>query len=166
MTDCTISQIAIENLDLAVAQCIFLVWEETARRLGLESSPETILEKQRDFWRNHDDPLLLIARASTGNPVGFRFGHALPPEGDDRVFYDQDGGVVPERRRQGIGRALLRAQHCIARERGYTNIRTATALSLKPMIILNLQEGFGIVDMKLVEGGEWRTKCLMFEKRL
>jgi GNAT superfamily N-acetyltransferase len=166
MTDSTIREISIDELDAAVARCIFLVWEDSTRRLGLESSPEKILKEQQVFWPKREDPLLLIARDSHGDVVGYRFGHALPPEGNERIFLDQDGGVKPNCRRQGVGRALLKEQHRLARERGYSRIRTGTALELKPMIILNLQEGFDIVDLQLVKTDEWQTKCLMFEKCL
>lgn len=162
----TVRQISIDDLDLFMAECIQKVWEETNKRLGLHSTPQEILEEQRSFWPNQEDPLLLLALTPDDAVVGYRFAHALPSELPRRVLYDQAGGVIPSHRRRGIGRALLREQHRIAAERGYDVMRTETALDLKPMIILNLQEGFDIVGMRNVVTDKWHTKCLTFEKRL
>ena len=164
--DFSVSEIAIGQLDAEVAECIFRVWEETTRRLGTHSSVEAILKDQQSFWPDRKDPLLLVARGSSGAVLGYRFGHALPEENRGRIFHDQAGGVVPECRRQGVGRALLREQHRLVKARGYPKIRTGTALALKPMIILNLQEGFDIAGLEKVQGDGWSAECLMFEKAL
>jgi len=127
---------------------------------------EDVLKTLREFWPKQSDPLLLVARDKTGEVVGFRFGHVLP-DGEARIiFWDENGGVVPTCRRKGIGRALPREQHRIAAQRGYPCIRTSTALPLKPMIILNLQEGFDIIGLETFRGDGWHAKALVFEKKL
>lgn len=57
-------------------------------------------------------------------------------------------------------------QHRIVIQRGYHKIRTATALPLKPMMMLNLQEGFDVIGIKTFHGVGWKTKALLFEKTL
>jgi len=161
-----IAEIAVEELDSSLAGCVHAVWEETTRRLGLRSSPRAVLAELRAFWRKQTDRLLLVAFSPDGEPVGFRFGHALVDRAEERVFYDQNGGVVPASRRNGIGRALLREQHRRARSRGYARIRTAVALDLRPMIILDLMEGFEITGIETVRGAGWSTNALIFEKAL
>ena len=111
-----------------------------------------------------EDPLLLLAINESADVIGFRYAHALPSENGQRIIYDQNGGVMPTARRNGVSRALLREQHRIAKNRGYDKIRTGVAVALKPMIILNLQEGFEITE--LIWDEKFRTKILNFEKKL
>ena len=162
MIDFSIDEIGVPDLSLSVAECVAKVWEHRS----LSPSPESKLAELQQFWPAQKDSLLLVARAADGGILGFRFTHALPDEKGERVCWDQNGGVHPDCRRQGIGRALLREQHRIAKDRGYARIRTGTALPLTPMIILNLQEGFEITGLDDVKGDGWTARCLMFEKRL
>lgn len=163
MTEFAIQEIVVDALDLALAQCVSQVWENER---GVEFTPEAVLSKLQSFWPEQKDPLLLVAREADGGVLGFRFTHALPDEGGKRICWDENGGVHPDHRRQGIGRALLREQHRLAKDRGYSCIRTGTALPLKPMMILNLQEGFEITGLEDVSGDGWHARCLMFEKEL
>jgi GNAT superfamily N-acetyltransferase len=159
-----LSEIGVAQLDMPVAQCVFRVWEHDApKRPG--ATAEKVLKTLRAFWPKQTDPLLLVARQAA-EVVGFRFGHALPDEGGRRIFWDADGGVIPLHRRKGIGRTLLREQHRIVSRRGYRCIRTSTALPLKPMIILNLLEGFDIIGLEAFRGDGWQVKALVFEKKL
>jgi GNAT superfamily N-acetyltransferase len=162
----TITELAPDRLDFPLARCAFRVWEETSRRLGIVPSPQAILDELRKFWLKQDTPLLIVARLVSGDIVGFRFGHALRPIANERIFYDENGGVDPAYRRQGIGRALVREQHRLAKALGFSRIRTKTALDLKAMIILNLQEGFDIVGLETEKGEGWQAKALTFEKTL
>ncbi|MBM4083975.1 MAG: GNAT family N-acetyltransferase [Planctomycetes bacterium] len=155
-----IREIAWDQIDMPVAACMKRAWGERAAK----SSEAEILSENRDFWSKQEAPLLLIAEDDQGHVAGYWFAYALPPQGRERILYHEHGGVSPDHRRKGIARALLREQHRLAKERGYTRIRTNTAVIFKPMIILNLQEGFDIVDLSWSE--EFHVKVLAFEKRI
>ena len=145
-----------QDLTLSAAQCEASVWGS--------ADPVRVLNENIKFWSAQRDPLLLLALDVAGIVVGFRYAHALPAENGKSILYDQNGGVAPAARRHGIGRALLREQHRIAKQRGYSVIRTGVAVALKPMIILNLQEGFDITALYWDEN--FRTQVLAFEKKL
>ena len=149
-----IIEIQADAIDSSVTDCMTAVWGGTSR-------PDLAESTKAKFRRQPS--ILLIARDTTGQVVGFRFAHEMEHHGE-KIMYDQDGGVRPEFRRRGIGRALLRQQHVIARSRGYRMIRTGVAVPLKPMIILNLEEGFEIVDLAWDEG--FHVNVLWFMKRL
>ncbi|MED5370691.1 MAG: GNAT family N-acetyltransferase [Myxococcota bacterium] len=75
--------------------------------------------------------------------VGFKLGYVDRPG----RFYSWLGGVDPEFRRRGIGRALAALQHDRCLEAGYTRIRTHTANTNTAMLMLNLGCGFQIVGL-------------------
>lgn len=170
----TIAEIRIDDIDTSVTACLCAIWAPTANK-------DELIEIIRAKLRLHSDCVLLAAKNSEGKIVGYRFAHSIPkdgqvegfrftmaimPDGFDFVLYDSDGGVHPDYRRRGIGRALLREQHRRAKEKGYRKIVTAVALNLRPMMILNLQEGFDIVDLIAVKTDSWHTRALIFEKSL
>ena len=169
-----------EGLDLLVAWCWNRCQKNADSLFDLEAGgrkesidepaiwahpdPAALLRKNIKFWSLQEDPLLLLAINESADVIGFRYAHALPSENGQRIIYDQNGGVMPTARRNGVSRALLREQHRIAKNRGYDKIRTGVAVALKPMIILNLQEGFEITE--LIWDEKFRTKILNFEKKL
>ena len=67
-------------------------------------------------------------------------------------FFSWLGGVLSNKRRQGIGRALLLRQHELCLERGYQSVETEAFGSNRPMLILNLREGFEIIGVRLGAG--------------
>jgi GNAT superfamily N-acetyltransferase len=129
------------GVEQRLAVCIAAVWEKPADPARLDQ----IISDNLRLWDSRPDVMLLGAIAEDGSLVGFRLGHAW--EADPSILYDQHGGVVPLHRRRGVGRMLLREQHRLAREHGYHAVRTGVAISLKPMLLLNLQEGFDVVDV-------------------
>jgi GNAT superfamily N-acetyltransferase len=62
--------------------------------------------------------------------------------------------VVPSHRGRGIARALLRRQHDWCRERGFLRVETQTTNAFKPMLILNLSEGFDVTGTAVDDYGE------------
>ena len=62
--------------------------------------------------------LTLIARIDD-RPVGFWIGFELKPG----MFYHWLGGVLPDFRRQGVGRQMLDAQIAWAKEHDYEHVR-------------------------------------------
>jgi GNAT superfamily N-acetyltransferase len=109
--------------------------------------------------------IVLYQRETDREVLGFRVAHDSVIDQQPSVW-DSAGGVTPSFRRQGIGRVLLSEQHRIAEQRGYTRICTGVANPLKPMMILNLQDGFDIVDYVWIETGYYKAYCLMFVKQL
>lgn len=94
----------------------------------------------RSFDRRN---LLMLVAWLGDDPVGFKVGYQLKP----RVFYSAKGGVVPQARRQGVARALLRSMLSRIREQGYRRFVFDTFPNKHPgMTILALSEGFRVVQ--------------------
>ena len=91
--------------------------------------------------------------------VGFKVGYQY----DDQTFYSWVGGVLPSYRKQGIAQRLMELQHQSAAKSGYQKVRTKSMNRFKPMLILNLKNGFDIVQMYTNESGQ--TK-IVFEKEI
>lgn len=91
--------------------------------------------------------------------IGFKLGYRY----DKRTLYSWVGGVLSEYRKQGIAQQLMSLQHENATEKGYHKVRTKSMNRFKPMIILNLKNGFDIV--KVYTNDSNQTK-IIFEKNL
>lgn len=103
-------------------------------------------------------PSLFVALASDGEVIGFKLGY----ERKYQNYYSWMGGVDPEHRAQGVGKALMKAQHAWAESQGYHAIRTQSKNKWRDMIILNLKSGFNIIGTFQDDEGD--TKIMM-EKR-
>lgn len=91
--------------------------------------------------------------------IGFKVGYQY----DENTLYSWVGGVLSEYRKQGIAQQLMEFQHSAAKEKGYQKVRTKSMNRFKPMIILNLKNGFDIQQVYTNDSGQ--TK-IIFEKRL
>ncbi len=91
--------------------------------------------------------------------AGFKVGYPR----DDTAFYSWIGGVLPQFRRQGIGLNLTKIQEKYAKAKGFTKLRTKSMNQFKPMMILNLKNGFDI--SKVYTNAKGQTK-IVFEKSL
>jgi len=102
---------------------------------------------------------LLLAALAEGRVVGYKFGY------EDRPgrFYSWIGAVSPEHRRQGVARLLMERQHEWARRRGYARVRTYTTNSHRPMLLLNIVEGFDVIGTLIHHSGSGR---IVLEKKL
>jgi predicted GNAT superfamily acetyltransferase len=60
-------------------------------------------------------------------------------------FHSWLGGVLEDRRRQGIAMELMRLQHARAAEIGFRRVVTTCLNSGKAMMIVNLVAGFDII---------------------
>lgn len=111
------------------------------------------------------DVHVLVAFERTGSdepvPVGFKVGYGRTED----LFYSARGGVLPEYRRRGIGRLLLRDLVRRAREAGYRRFAFHTLPDRHPgMAELARSEGF-----RLAESGyhpAYEDHILRFEKTL
>jgi predicted GNAT superfamily acetyltransferase len=91
--------------------------------------------------------------------VGFKVGYRY----NENTFYSWVGGVLSAYRKQGIAQKLMELQHHAAKEKGYQKMRTKSMNRFKPMMILNLKNGFEIVQVYTNDSQQ--TK-IVFEKKL
>ncbi|OSY87046.1 hypothetical protein WH52_13360 [Tenacibaculum holothuriorum] len=101
---------------------------------------------------------LLCLIACDGNiPVGFKIGYQYNPN----TFYSWVGGVLENYRKKGIAKTLALLQEKWVRKSRFSKLRTKSMNQYKPMLILNLKNGFDIVQVYSNEKGQ--TK-IVFEK--
>ena len=93
------------------------------------------------------------------NPVGFKIGYQY----NTNTFYSWVGGVLPEYRKKGIANNLAKLQENWALQNGFKKLRTKSMNKFKPMLILNLKNGFDIIQVYTNEKGQ--TK-IVFEKEI
>ena len=115
-----------------------------------------------DFFveRVHSKKDLIINLCySDSELVGFKLGYRY----NENTLYSWVGGVLPTFRKQGIAQKLMELQHASAKEKGYKKMRTKSMNRFKPMMILNLKNGFDIVQVYTNDSQQ--TK-IVFEKNL
>ena len=105
--------------------------------LFVNNSNQTYIEKLQQAR----SPMIVISRSESEQILGFKIGYEL----SDSVFYSWLGGVLPEFRRKGIARSLLKNQHAWCIKNGYTLIRTKTQLHNYSMYNLNRSMGFHVI---------------------
>ena len=99
---------------------------------------------------HHQKQICLITAWKESELAGFKLGYAL----DQTTFYSWMGGVLEPYRRQGIARQLSELQHQWAKEQGFAKLRTKSKNQFKPMMHLNLQQGFDIIGTEPGREGE------------
>ncbi|MFD1851292.1 GNAT family N-acetyltransferase [Oceanobacillus bengalensis] len=117
-----------------------------------------ILELHKDIFGTSDDlinkmsskPQLLIITAMEGKKViGFKIGYEI----DHSSFYSWLGGVDTYYRNQAIATMLMEKQHQYLKEKGYKIVQTKTMNKWRNMLILNIKNGFDVVDTYTDEKG-------------
>jgi len=91
--------------------------------------------------------------------IGFKIGYPV----ENNTFYSWIGGVNSEFRNIGIGKQLATLQENYAIEKGFSVLKTKSMNRFKPMMILNLKNGFNIT--KVYTNTKGQTK-IVFEKQL
>jgi predicted GNAT superfamily acetyltransferase len=115
-----------------------------------------------DFFKSRiseKDDLLIALCYSKVNLVGFKIGYRY----NENTFYSWVGGVLPSMRKKGVARTLAALQEEKVREEGYIKLRTKSMNRFKPMMILNLKNGFDIIQVYTNDGGQTKV---VFEKKL
>jgi len=115
-----------------------------------------------DFFKDRihkKESLLLVLCYHQNKLAGFKIGYRY----NDTTFYSWVGGVLPKYRRNGIAKKLAQLQEEKVRERGYRKMRTKSMNRFRPMMILNLKNGFDIANIYTNDLGQ--TK-IVFEKNL
>ncbi len=105
------------------------------------------------------ETILSIIAFKNQQPVGFKIGYKY----DEHTFYSWVGGVLKNVRNQGFASNLTTHQENWARKKGYTKLRTKSMNRFKPMMILNLKNGFDIKKIYTNDNGQ--TK-IIFEKEI
>lgn len=108
---------------------------------------------------NEKRDLSLLLAHDEGKLIGFKIGYTR----FKGVFFSWLGAVDPGRRRAGVARRLLQDQHSLCVNRGYDEIQTESSGSNRPMLILNLQEGFEVSGIHL---GHEEVLTVQLRKRL
>lgn len=119
---------------------------------------DAIIEFFMERISSKEDVVSIIAYINQV-PVGFKIGYRY----NENTFYSWVGGVLPKYRKQGIAKRLAETQEIVVKEKGYTKLRTKSMNRFKPMLILNLKNGFDIVQVYTNEKGQQK---IVFEKEI
>lgn len=103
--------------------------------------------------------LLCLIAYDNNNAVGFKIGYKY----NETTFYSWIGGVLNNYRRKGIANNLASLQENWVRTNGFSKLRTKSMNKYKPMLILNIKNGFDIVEV--YTNNKKQTK-IIFEKKL
>jgi len=129
----------------------------------LESLYTTIFEDADPvFFKNRvqeQEKLVSVLAFYEEKLVGFKIGYLY----NQHTFYNWVGGVLLSFRQKGVAKQLAILQETLAKERGYTKLRTKSMNRFKPMMILNLKNGFNIVQVYTNNIGQTKV---VFEKNL
>lgn len=78
-------------------------------------------------------------------------------------FYSWLGGVDPDYRKHGIALTLMEKQHEYLRKNGYKVVQTKTMNKWRNMLILNIKNGFNIIETYTDDNG---LQKIVLEKTL
>jgi predicted GNAT superfamily acetyltransferase len=87
--------------------------------------------------------LLVLVAFQNSQPCGYKIGY----ESSSNTFFSWSGGVLPDCRKCGLGSALIAKQHQVAKELGYSYLRTHTKNKYRDMLILNIRSGFEVTGV-------------------
>lgn len=105
-------------------------------------------------------PKLLVITAMKGMKViGYKIGYEL----DNNKFYSWLGGVDTNYRKNGIASELMQIQHQYLKEKGYSVVQTKTMNKWRNMLVLNIKNGFDVIDTYIDEKGLHK---IILEKKL
>ncbi|HEX8550624.1 MAG TPA: GNAT family N-acetyltransferase [Abditibacteriaceae bacterium] len=108
---------------------------------GIFEKPLTsdIFSSELDGKKN----LLVLVAFQDDRPCGYKIGY----EYSSNTFYSWSGGVLPDCRKCGLGSALIAKQHQVAKDLGYSYVRTHTKNKYRDMLILNIKSGFDVTGV-------------------
>jgi GNAT superfamily N-acetyltransferase len=87
--------------------------------------------------------LLVLVAFQDSRPCAYKIGF----EYSSNTFFSWSGGVKPDCRKHGLASALIAKQHQIAKELGYSYVRTHTKNKYRDMLILNIRLGFDVTGV-------------------
>lgn len=127
-----------------------------------------IIDLHKNIFGTSDDLItkigskhrLLVITAMDGTKViGYKIGYEL----DNNKFYSWLGGVDTNYRKHGIASELMEKQHQYLKENGYSVIQTKTMNKWRSMLVLNIKNGFDVIDTYIDEKGLHK---IILEKKL
>ncbi|WP_250433758.1 GNAT family N-acetyltransferase [Hanstruepera flava] len=128
----------------------------------LDLYKDLFIDADCDFFKERiqtQTHVFSVLAFSNDELIGFKIGYPKNME----TFYSWIGGVKQKYRNQGIGKELAQLQEIHAKETGYKILQTKSMNRFKPMMILNLKNGFNITK---VYTNEKRQAKIIFEKNL
>ena len=102
---------------------------------------------------------IVLCQDSKREIIGFKLGYAQ----SQKTFYSWLGGVGSGFRGQGIAKELARRQLDWCRRVGFKKISTKSMNQFRPMIVLNLKNGFDIIGTEVTEDSKIK---IIFEKNI
>lgn len=115
-----------------------------------------------DFFKSRihkKEGVLIILCYNSNMLVGFKIGYRY----NETTFYSWVGGVLLSYRQKGIAKQLAKLQEENVTTKRYSKMRTKSMNRFKPMMILNLKNGFNIVQVYTNDIGQTKV---VFEKEL
>ena len=115
-----------------------------------------------DFFKSRIDKkedVLIVLCYNSDMLVGFKIGYRY----NETTFYSWVGGVLLSYRQKGIAKQLAKLQEENVTTKRYSKMRTKSMNRFKPMMILNLKNGFNIVQVYTNDIGQTKV---VFEKEL
>lgn len=115
-----------------------------------------------DFFKSRihkKEGVLIILCYNSDMLVGFKIGYRY----NETTFYSWVGGVLLSYRQKGIAKHLAKLQEENVTTKRYSKMRTKSMNRFKPMMILNLKNGFNIVQVYTNDIGQTKV---VFEKEL
>jgi len=91
--------------------------------------------------------------------IGYKIGYEL----DSHMYYSWYGAVHEKYRGKGIATSLMEQQHRFLVESGYENVQTKTRNEWRGMLILNIKNGFDVLETFTDDEGIHR---IILEKKL
>lgn len=87
--------------------------------------------------------LLILLAEIEAIPIGFKIGYGL----SNGIFYSAKGGVLPNWRKKGLAKQMLRVMEDIVVLEGYTELRYHTFPTRWPgMLSLGRSEGYDVLE--------------------
>nr|WP_034746788.1 GNAT family N-acetyltransferase [Halalkalibacter wakoensis] len=103
--------------------------------------------------------LLVVAALKEKKVIGYKIGYELDPT----TFYSWLGGVDVTYRKHGIASKLMEKQHQYIKDNGYSVVQTKTMNKWRSMLILNIKNGFDVIDTYVDKNGLHK---IVLEKKL
>ena len=105
------------------------------------------------------DQVCSLIAFQNNEPVGFKIGYRY----NETTFYSWVGGVLQDYRNKGIAKKLAQKQEFWAKENHFKKLRTKSMNRFKPMMILNLKNGFNIISVYTNDSDQTKV---VFEKNI
>lgn len=117
---------------------------------------------EKDYRKRlHDIHCILLAEVDSV-PVGFKVGYDRFEDG--QIFYSWMGGVLPEYRKEGVGKLLLQKMVIWCKLKGYRYLQFKTLNKHRSMLHFAIDQGFNVIDFKPNENP--KESKVYFQKKL